>query len=321
MHFCNPMLKVGVIGAGDWGKNHIRIYTESDCKLIGIADSDKNKKQLADSFNIEFFSDYKQLLSLIDAVSVVVPTNMHYNVVKYCLSHGKHVLVEKPITNDSKSAMELFALAKNKNLVLAVGYLFRFNSAVNVLKEEIKNIGNIQYITGRFIHSNKPPRKDSGVIFNFGIHLVDILNYILGTTPKSVFCKRACFLSDDREDVAFINMDYGSFIANLEVSWFHPLKERDFWIIGTKAKIYADLFEQIVKKYPLKISYEKTNIEPEINLEVHKNEPLKDEIIAFLNDIENRNRRFDNIEEEILTTKICELALESAKTGKEMFIE
>ena len=313
------MLKVGVIGAGDWGKNHIRIYTESDCMLIGLADTDNSKKPIADKYNISFFSDYRKLLPLVDAVSVVVPTNLHYSVVKECLAQGKHVLVEKPITNDIKTAGELVELAKNNALILAVGYLFRFNSAVNVLKAEMKNIGKIQYITGRFIHSNKPPRKDSGVIFNFGIHLVDILNYVLQAKPKKIFCKKACFLSKDREDVAFIDLDYGEFIAHLEVSWFHPLKARDFWIIGSREKIYADLFEQIVKKYPISISYEKTIAEPEINLEVHKNEPLKDEIIAFLRAIENRNKRF-NVEEEILTTRICELALESAKNGKELDI-
>lgn len=313
------MLKVGVIGTGDWGKNHLRIYSEIDCELIGIADTDIKKKAIADSYKIKFFADYKEMLPLVDAVSVVVPTDLHYGVVRECLSRGKHVLVEKPITNDAKSSLELVNLSRKKNLVLGVGYLFRFNAAVNMLKQEIKNLGDIQYITARFIHSNKPPRRDSGVIFNFGIHLVDILNYILDTKPKKVFCKRGNFLSSGREDVAFINLDYGKFIANLEVSWFHPLKARDIWIIGSKEKIYGDLFEQIVRKYPLQISYEKTIAQPEINLEVRKNEPLKEEIIEFCNSIKDRPKKF-NAEEEILTTRICELALESAKTGKEILL-
>jgi len=89
---------------------------------------------------------------------------------------GKHVLVEKPITPEYNSAKELVNLANEKNLVLGVGYLFRFNPAVNSIKEQIKSIGEIQYITARFIHSNKPPRRDSGVIFNFGIHLFRLLH-------------------------------------------------------------------------------------------------------------------------------------------------
>jgi len=314
------MVKIGVIGSGDWGRNHLRIYSELDCELVGLADTNEDRKELADKYKIKFFTDYKQLLPLVDAVSVVVPTDKHYDVVKYCLEQGKHVLVEKPITSDSKSAKELVELAKRKKLLLAVGYLFRFNSAVIRLKEEIKNIGKIQAITGRYIHSNKPPRKDSGVIFNFAIHLVDILNYVLDRKPKKVFCKKANFLSEEREDYAFINLDYNSFIANLEVSWLHPLKKRDFWIIGSKAKLYADLFEQILIKYPIEIGYEKTISKPEINLEVNKNEPLKEELMAFCECVSGGNTKQFEGGEEILTTKICELALESAKTGKEMMV-
>jgi len=313
-------MKIGVIGTGDWGKNHLRAFSEIDCELVGLADINPDKKELADKHKIKFFTDYKQLLPLVDAVSVVIPTDKHYDVVKDCLNNGKHILVEKPITSDSKSAEELVNLAKAKGLILAVGYLFRFNSAVIRLKEEIKKIGDIQAITGRYIHSNKPPRKDSGVIFNFAIHLVDILNFILDNNPKKVFCKKANFLSKEREDYAFINLDYTDFIANLEVSWLHPLKKRDLWIIGSKAKIYADLFEQILIKYPIEITNEKITSKPEINLEVNKNEPLKDELTAFCKCINNKKERTFKGGEEILTTKICELALQSAKTGKEMII-
>ena len=314
------MIKIGVIGSGDWGKNHLRVYSEIDCNLIGLADLNPEKKELADKHNIKFFTDYKELLPSVDAVSVVVPTDKHYEVVKYCLEQGKHVLVEKPLTSDSKSAEELTNLAKEKNLILAVGYLFRFNSAVIKLKEEIKQIGDIQAITARYIHSNKPPRKDSGVIFNFGIHLIDILNFILDQKPKKVFCNKSHFLSEDREDYSFINLSYDKFSANLEMSWLHPLKKRDMWIIGSKAKIYADLFEQILIKYPIEITSNATTTQSEINLEVNKNEPLKEELIAFCESIKNENIKFKG-NEEILTTKICELAFKSAETGKEMTLD
>src|SRR3989338_129917 len=245
------MVKIGVVGAGKWGINHLRIFSELDCELVGLADSDNEKREIANKYKIKFFTNYKELLPLVDAVSVVVPTNLHFGVVKECLLAGKHVLVEKPITLNSNEAKKLIELAKNKNLILAVGYLFRFNAAVLALKGELKKIGDIQYITARYIHSNKPPRKDCGVVFNFAIHLIDILNFILDEKPKRVFCKKLNYLSEEREDCAFIILDYGKFIANMEVSWFHPLKKRDMWIIGSKEKVYIDLFEQIIKKYPI----------------------------------------------------------------------
>ena len=247
-NFKAKMAKIGLIGAGKWGINHARVYSDLAkqglCKFVGIADVNPATKEEADKLGVKFFADYKDLLKEVDAVSVVVPTNLHYKVVKDCLNAGSHVLVEKPITSTSKEAKELIELAKKKKLVLMVGYLFRFNNAVKELKHLVKNMGQIQYITGRYVHSNKPPRRDSGVILNFGVHLIDILDYILEKKPKRIYCKKKNFLSKEREDVAFINLDYGDFIANLEVSWFHPEKARDLWIIAEKEKVYADLLGQ-----------------------------------------------------------------------------
>lgn len=320
-------VNVGVIGCGKWGKNHVRIYSEIDCNLVGLADINPKAKNFANEYGISFETDYRKLLPSVDAVSIVVPTNLHYEVVKECLLAGKHVLVEKPITLDSKQAIELGKLAKKKGLILNVGYIFRFNAAVLQLKDEIKNLGDIQHITARYVHSNKPPRRDCGVIFNFAIHLIDILNFTLQIKPNKVFCKKLNYLSKEREDSAFLILDYGDFMANLEVSWFHPLKKRDMWIIGSEEKIYTDFFEQMMVKYPIKIGYDKIVSETPINVEIHKNEPLKDELRHFCNSVENnkfshrtnsKSKTLNVGEEAYITTKICEAALESAELGKEI---
>ena len=164
---------------------------------------------------------------------------------------------------------------------------------------------------------SKPPRKDSGVIFNFAIHLIDILDFILDRKPKAIFCKKLNYLSREREDCAFIILDYGDFVANLEVSWFHPLKKRDLWVIGSDEKLYADLFEQIIVKYPIKIGAESVNAKKEVNLEVRKNEPLKAEIEEFCKKIEKNMSGEDvGIMEEHATIELCEKCLESANTGR-----
>jgi UDP-N-acetylglucosamine 3-dehydrogenase len=313
------MLRLGVIGAGKWGVNHLRTLSEIDCKLVGLADLNKDKKVLADSNNIKFYTEYEKLLPLVDAVTVAVPTDMHYDVVKKCINAGKHVMVEKPITTKYESAKELVELAKKNKVLLGVGYLFRFNAAVNALKDEIPKIGQIHYVTARYIHSNKPPRTDSGVIFNFGIHLIDILNYVLDKKPFKVACKKINYLNPDREDAAILNLHYDSFIANLEKTWFHPLKKRDMWVIASDAKIYADFLEQKLIKYPIK-SQAKANPAKGIELPIKKNEPLKEELKAFCGSIKNGSENFDG-EEELMTTRICELALESAESNKELKID
>ena len=311
------MIRVGVIGAGKWGKNHVRVYSKLEgCKLAGIADVNPENKALADEFKTEFFTDYHEMLDKCDAVSIVVPTDLHYEIVKECVNAGKHVLVEKPLTKTSEKSAELRALAKDKGVYLTVGYLFRFNAAVQELKKQLATAGDIQYITARYMHSNKPPRKDSGVVFNFGVHLIDNLSFVLEKAPKKIYCKTKKFLSEEREDAAIATFDYGNFMAELEMSWLHPLKKRDLWVIGSKKKIYVDLLEQMMTIYPIEVAYEGNKIEPDQEIEIHKNEPLEHELASFVKAVESKD--FANGNYDYGTTKLCELCLKSAEQGVEL---
>ncbi|MBL7206324.1 MAG: Gfo/Idh/MocA family oxidoreductase [Candidatus Aenigmarchaeota archaeon] len=314
------MIKVGLIGTGKWGENHLRVFSElENCELIGVADVDPEKEKMAKEFNTGFFTDYKELLSLVDAVSIVVPTHIHYKIAKDCLLEGKHVFIEKPITLDPEEAKELVDLAKEKNLILAVGHLFRYNPAVLKLKELLEDAGDIHYTTMRYIHSSKPPRKDMGVVFNFGSHLIDTMNFLFGK-PKRVFCKKINYLSEEREDYANITLGYDSFAANLEVSWLHPLKKRDMWIIASNKKIYIDFLEQKIVVHPIKISYDKNEFSEPIEIEIKKNEPLKDELKSFCESVESGNEPINSGKVGFEAVRICDFCLKSADSGKEMEI-
>lgn len=320
------MTKIGIIGIGKWGKNHLRSLSDIDCNLVGISDVDIKKKKLAEEFGVKFFQDYKQLLDEVDAVTVTAPTDTHYQIVIDCLNTGKHVLIEKPIATTSEQSEELVSLAKSKNLILSVGYLFRFNNAIKRVKELLKEIGEIQYITCRYIHSTKPPRTDSGAILNLGIHPMDILNFITGKKPIKVFAKKKNLLSKQFEDSAVVMFDYGEFFATIEVSCTHPEKKRDIWIIAEKEKIYVDYFNQKVIRYPLNVTYEKVERNEPFEENISANEPLKDELKYFVELIDEKDRNgiadVENIgREEYYTTRACELSIESAETGKEMIIK
>ncbi|MBS3121389.1 Gfo/Idh/MocA family oxidoreductase [Candidatus Woesearchaeota archaeon] len=324
------MTKIGIIGAGKWGINHLRIFSELSssvssnyCNLIGLSDIDQNKETLAKQYSTQFFTDYKKMLPLVDAVSVVVPTNYHYEIVKECLNAGKHVLVEKPITLSSEKAKELVELAKKKKLILSVGYLFRFNPAVIELKKRLKEkSGKIQYITSRYVHSSKPPRADSGVVFNLGIHMIDILNFVLEQKPKKVYCKCTNFLDDRNEDSAVIVLNYNDFFATIDVSCCHPLKKRDMWIIAENEKIYVDFFDQIMTVYPLYIKDGEVVKEIPLNIEIRKNEPLKEQLSHFITCVKNSDKNIAEVqnigEEEYYTTRTCELAMQSDEFGDEL---
>jgi predicted dehydrogenase len=198
---------------------------EGLCDFVGFVDK-RRCEELAEKYDIKYFKGVGEILPIVDAIFVVTPTDIHYEIVRRCLLEDKHVFVEKPLTLNSVEAMELVKIAEMRRCILAVGYQYRFNPVVIRLKEVIKEIGNIHYITMRYIHSSKPPRKDMGVIFNFGSHLIDILNFSLNKLPERIFCKKVNYFSKEREDFASILLDYGDFVASLEVSWLHPLKKR-----------------------------------------------------------------------------------------------
>lgn len=309
------MVRIGIIGIGKWGKNHLRTFSQLPVRVVGAADQDQNQRQCVEPFAVPFFQDYKTLLPLTDAVSVVVPTDRHYEVVKDALLAGKHVFVEKPTTDNLNKTKELVELARAKNLLLSVGYLYRFNPAVLKIKELLPSLGPLQYISMRYIHSSNPPRKDSGTIFNLGIHLIDALNFILPVRPARIYCNKTNFIHPEREDSAQILLDYGSFFASIEVSSCHPEKKRDLWIIAGKEKIYADLLEQKITRYPLTVSEERVEALPPIHETIEKKEPLREQLRYFIEMLGNNRHQngVDNIsKEEYDTVRLCELALTSA---------
>lgn len=317
------MVKVGIIGVGKWGINHLKSLKEINCDLVGISDIDSKKKDIARQYGVSFFDDYRKMLLEVDAVTVTTPTDLHYKVVYDCLQAGKHVLVEKPVAESSKLSCKLVEFAQSKDLVLSVGYLYRFNNAILRLKEILPEIGRIQYITGRYVHSTKPPRKDTGVILNLGIHIVDILNYTIGRTPKNLYASKKNFLSSVFEDSASIQLYYGDFFAAIELSCMHPEKARDIWIVGEKETVYVDFFSQILKRFPLKVTYDAVERKDVVQEKTIVNEPLNDELKYFVDFVSKKPIDLDmNIgKENYYTTRICELCLESAEKNKEVVVK
>jgi UDP-N-acetylglucosamine 3-dehydrogenase len=313
------MTRIGVIGIGKWGMNHLRSLQESGCDLVGVADVDKEKAKVADQYNIKFFENYKQLLDEVDAVTVTVPTDKHYEVVQECLHAGKHVLVEKPIAGSAKQGKKLMDLAESRGVVLSVGYLFRFNNAIKRMKEILPTIGNIEYISCRYIHSTKPPRKDSGVIMNLGIHVFDILNFVTEKIPETVVATKKNVLHPDLEDSASVLLRYKDFFALIELSCMHPEKARDVWIIGEKETVYVDYFDQKILRYPLRVTYDAVERKEQVVDPVVMNEPLKDELHYFIDLISENviDMQGNQGKENYYTTLMAELALQSATKGKE----
>lgn len=314
-------MKIGIIGAGKWGENHIRTFSELGYNPY-ICDINLNRlSELQLKYKCSLANvDYKEMLKYVDAVSIITSSNTHYEVAKECLLAGKHVLIEKPMTLEEETSSELVEIAEDMGLTLAVGHLYRFNSAVNNLRYNLNKVGRIHYITSQYVHATNFIRTDSGVISNIAIHSFDMLDYILQKEPISINCKTINHYSPTFEDCALITLNYDDFIVSLEVSWLHPQKIRNMWIVGENQTVYSDFLTQNSKIYNLETLGNKINIKDSVDAIFNKSDPLKEEIKHFISCIENNTIPINDGEVGLKMVKLCDKALESARNNEEIYL-
>lgn len=246
------MLKVGVIGAGAMGKNHIRIYSEMpDVELAGISDIDKDLvESLAQQYDTKAYTDYKEMLaSGLDAVSIVVPTKMHRQVATDAVESGAHVLVEKPIADTVENANAIIDKAKKNDRLVMVGHIERFNPAVIKLKEIINSglLGKIVSISTTRVGPYNPRIRDVGVILDIGVHDIDVISYLYGRDVNQVYAVAGADIHSF-EDHATIHMRYDhEFSGLVEVNWLTPHKVRKLTAVGVEGVAYLDYIDQTVE--------------------------------------------------------------------------
>lgn len=167
-------LQVGVIGVGHLGRHHARIYAAlPSVALAGVCDINLSRGQLvADECGVPYFQDLNNLLPLVDAVSVAVPTSAHFSVATACLEHGCHVLVEKPITSQVGEGEQLVRLALAKGKLLQVGHIERFNPIVELMRPLVSQPG---FIECHRLSPFQPRGTDVDVVRDLMIHDLDLL--------------------------------------------------------------------------------------------------------------------------------------------------
>ncbi|MGB9637806.1 MAG: Gfo/Idh/MocA family oxidoreductase [bacterium] len=291
------MLRIGVIGVGYMGFHHARIYSQNKvCKLIGIYDVDENKaKMVAENLGTVYYKDVKDLIKNVDAVSIAVPTDKHYEVAKMVLNYSKHILIEKPITDNLEQAEELKDLAYKKGVILMVGHTERFNPVLKQVINYIKKPVFIEVIRMGPLPNRKP---STGVILDLMIHDIDIVvNFLLkGQKIREINAVgNSVYDFTLNEDIANASITFeNDTIVVLTSSRCHHVKERKIRIIQAENSIYADYISQYVEIHyvPLNIykhaNYESFEMKVEIP-NVIRYEPLRLELMEFINSV-NENR-------------------------------
>lgn len=215
--FMTQSLRVGVVGVGHLGRHHARIYTTlPSVSLVGVCDTDVSLGQVvADECGVSYFSDLGNLLSLVDAVSVAVPTSAHFAVVSTCLQRGCHVLVEKPIAGHVWEGEQLVELAKAGGKILQVGHIERFNPIVELMRPLVSRPG---FIECHRLSPFQPRGTDVDVVRDLMIHDLDLL-LSLGLGPILQVEARGLPVFTDFPDIANVRILFESgCLANLTAS-------------------------------------------------------------------------------------------------------
>jgi len=277
-------VKVAVIGVGKLGARHAEVYSKlHGVELVGVCDVVENRaKETAHRCKTRIFKNHRDLLKLVDAASIVVPSHKHFEISRDFLENGVHLLIEKPITTTLADADEIIRLAGVHKCLIQVGHIERFNSAVRTIKNIIK--------TPRFIECHRlgpydPRVSDVSVTLDLMIHDIDIVLDLVKSPIENVDAVGAFILSKT-EDIANARIRFANqTICNLTASRVTPDVTRRIRIFQDNAYISLDYVTQEAEIY----TKENNHIHHR-KIDITKSDSLKEELTHFTECIRSGTR-------------------------------
>lgn len=245
------MLKAGVLGAGHLGKIHLKLINQSDkYTLVGFYDPDeKNAKKIVAEFGYRYFDTIEALIDAVDVVDIVTPTLSHYNCAVQAIEKGKHVFLEKPITNTVEEAEHLIELAREKGVKGQVGHVERFNPAFLSVKDKIENPMFIE--THRLAEFN-PRGTDVPVVLDLMIHDIDAILSVVNSPVKQIHASGTSVISQS-PDIANARIEFeNGCVANLTASRISLKNMRKSRFFQKDAYISVDFLEKQVEVVKMK---------------------------------------------------------------------
>jgi predicted dehydrogenase len=283
-------LRAGVVGVGSLGQWHARIYSElPDSELVGVFDADPARAaEIAERYHTRAFETPEALAEATEAVSIVVPTDLHYDVFKRLLPSGVHMLVEKPISATYDEAEQMVAMADAAGIILQVGHVERFNPVMTFLNE---NLSRARFIEATRLAPYPPPRENApprgtevSVVLDLMIHDLDIILRLANAPVKAVHATGVAVLSPT-EDIANARIQFeNGCVANVTASRISQDKLRKIRVFQDDTYLSLDYMEQagqLCRKNATGISVDTVPID--------KSEPLAAELQSFITCVQNRH--------------------------------
>lgn len=318
---------IGLIGLGGWGKNILRnlydlgvLYKACDTGKDVIAEHKKNYPDTIYTTDIDEILNDKN----IEALAIAAPAVKHYEIAKKALLLGKDVFIEKPLSLEVAEGKELIRLAANKEKIIMVGHILQYHPAINKMKEFIADgkLGKLQYIYSNRLNIGKL-RTEENILWSFAPHDISVILSLIGKEPETAMCMGGAYLNKNIYDTTMTNLEFeGDIKAHIFVSWLHPFKEQKFVVVGSKGMmVFDDLIEEKLKVYPHAIEWKEGKIPvakkaEHYVLEIEKKEPLKEELLNFINAVEKRGCVKTDGYEALRVLKVLDAAEKSLSSGQ-----
>jgi predicted dehydrogenase len=282
-------LRVGVIGVGHLGEYHVQKYKAiKNVALVGVADTNPDRaKEISERYGTDTYSHHHELLPKVDAVSLAVPTEKHFDVAKEVLSEGIHLLIEKPITYRLEPADTLIQIARKKNLVLQVGLVERYNPAV-VKMESL--ITRPIFIESHRMNVFTPRGTDVDVVLDLMIHDLDIILHVVPSEVKDLHAVGMSVLTD-KTDIANVRIIFeDGTVGNLTASRVSDKTLRKIRVFQPDAYLAVDCQKREIGVTRLDSNLKGADNFPQVTSKKTQfpgSDPLADEIASFVNTVRN----------------------------------
>lgn len=316
------MTNLAVIGAGYWGTKLIGEYhalsqKQQDVKLCAIADSSPQKlSEISQRWNFPsamLKKNYNEILEdpEIDGVHIATPSETHYEIARNAINAGKHVLLEKPMCLKSSEALKLARLAEKKNSVLLIGHIFRFNNAINKVKDLIEKgeLDETRYVELRWTASLQPP-PSRDIVFDLAPHPIDILNHLFEEWPTQVHLNARSYERKKVgfEEVAFVTLDFpGDIMALIVLSWLqHGPRQRTLTIVNKNSALKVEAVQQNITLYENGQAKE---------IPIKPNNTIESEISHFIGRIKNNDAPINSALTGIMNVTVLDAMRKSLQTG------
>jgi len=313
--------RICVVGAGNWGKNHINTLNQLNC-LTGVVDKDDTQLNIFKK-KYPFIKTYNHVEESLDdnydGYIVATSAKSHFKITEFLIQNNQHILVEKPITLNSDDANTLHNLAIEKNVNLMVGHVLLFHPAFQKIKALIDDgtLGKLQYMYSNRLNLGKI-RTEENVFWSFAPHDIALYQYFTNSFPQQITSRGSDALQNGVHDTTITSLEYpNNVMGHIFVSWLHPFKEHRFVVVGSKGMIS---FEDSVEGKPL-LLYDKSidwlsgkpipHSGPTSSIEYDDTMPLTAELQYFIDHLDGEPITINTSKDAIDVINILELATNS----------